>query len=39
MLLDLFDDGCGSGCLKIFLIALAIFVGAAFFDTPHSFIT
>mgnify|MGYP004427375893 FL=1 len=29
MLLDLFDDGCGSGCLKIFLIALAIFVGAA----------
>ncbi len=29
MLLDLFDDGCGSGCLKIFLIALAFFVGAA----------
>ncbi len=29
MLLDLFDDGCGSGCLKLFLIALVIFVGAA----------
>ncbi len=29
MLLDLFDDGCASGCLKLVLIIIMIFVGAA----------